>query len=65
MSYLNPHPAQRQLYLVMDAVAKGNFVKNSKGGVMFFMGDDAKEKMAAYKRKQAKCRKAKEGKPSV
>ena len=48
----------------MDAVAKGNFVKNSKGGVMFFTGDDAKEKMAAYKRKQAKCRKAKEGKPT-
>lgn len=48
----------------MDAVAKGHFVKNSKGGVMFFLGDNAKEKMAAYKRKQAKCRKAKEGKQS-
>lgn len=59
MYYFEPHPDKHKLMLVMNAVAKGNFVKNSKGGVMFFTGDDAKERMAAYKRKQTKCRKAK------
>ena len=65
MSILNQTLADHKLLLVMRAVRNGTFAKNSKGGIMFFTGDDAKEKLAAYKRKQKKCRKAKDSKPSV